>query len=187
MKALKTRVALLVSIVAVILGCHVINLLTGGTLNANFGLLPRHFSGLWGIFCAPWLHGDWSHLWSNLPVLLLLSVLIMWESVETYFKVSIFIILLGGLLVWLFGRTAYHIGASGWIFGLWAWLITRSYFEHNLKNFVLSAFVIFLYGGVIWGFLPQTGVSVEGHIAGALSGIIAAASIKPKSALNKKR
>jgi len=50
----------------------------------------------------------------------------------------------------------------------------HAYFEHNLKSFLISAAIIFLYGGVAWGLLPKTGISVESHIAGALSGILAA-------------
>ena len=174
MKTWQKQIAILAGIALVILAGYFINLLTGGWLNAVFALKPRQLSGLWGIIFSPWLHADWAHLCSNLPILLLFSCLVMWDSLLTFVKVSLFIILFGGLLVWIFGRNAYHIGASGWIFGLWAWLIMHAYFEHNLKSFLISAAIIFLYGGVAWGLLPKTGISVESHIAGALSGILAA-------------
>jgi Uncharacterized membrane protein (homolog of Drosophila rhomboid) len=183
----KKQLAILMGIAAIIIGCHLINMVTSGALSAYFGLKPRQLSGLWGILFAPCLHGSWAHLWANLPVLLLFSALIMWDSTETFIKVSVFIIFFNGLLVWIFGRNANHIGASGWIFGLWAWLIVRSYFQHNLKNFLISALVIFLYGGIAWGLLPKTGISVEGHIAGAVCGIMAAYISAKKGTLHSKK
>lgn len=172
MKTWQKKVLILASITLIIVVCHLINIVSSNALSSSFGIIPRRIDRLLGILCSPWLHADWGHLWANLPILLILSALILWESIENYIKVSLFIILCAGLLLWLFGRPSNHIGASVYIFGLWSYLISRSYFQHNLKNFIISALVLFLYGGIVWGFLPKEGISFEGHISGAISGIL---------------
>ncbi|MEY0452487.1 rhomboid family intramembrane serine protease [Proteus terrae] len=83
----------------------------------QWGIIPRTGEGLIGIFIAPFIHGSWSHLFSNLLPLLILSFLSMTQSLREYVLSSIFIIIVSGLLVWIFGRSAVHVGASGWIFG----------------------------------------------------------------------
>lgn len=72
--------------------------------------------------------------------------------------------------MWLFGRDSMHVGASGWVFGLWAWLMMLGFFQRKIINILIALFVLLYYGGLWWGMLPQTGVSVESHIAGALIG-----------------
>lgn len=109
-----------------LMAVQLLTTLTGGGLTA-LGIEPRTVNGLFGIFLAPFIHSSWGHLFSNLPPLLILSVLLMIPSVKHYIKASLFIIIVGGLLVWLFGRTAVHVGASGWIFGLWALLIYQDF------------------------------------------------------------
>ena len=66
------------------------------------------------------------------------------------------------------------IGASGWVFGLWAYILSLAWFQHSWGNLITAAVVALLYGGLVFGFLPRQGVSFEGHIAGAFAGFIAA-------------
>ena len=169
--AIKGRLSILVVLTVLLLLVQIVNSFTNYSLNSWGGIYPRHTSGLIGIIVAPFLHGSWSHLFSNLLPLLILSVLAMINSVQEYLKASLFIMIMGGILVWLFGRSALHVGASGWIFGLWAWLLLRAIFQHNLTNLLIATGVFILYGGLWLGFLPKTGVSFEGHIAGAFSGV----------------
>ncbi|AWC95189.1 TPA: rhomboid family intramembrane serine protease [Morganella morganii subsp. morganii] len=146
--------------------------LTGGGLTA-LGIEPRTVNGLFGIFLAPFIHSSWGHLFSNLPPLLILSVLLMIPSVKHYIKASLFIIIVGGLLVWLFGRTAVHVGASGWIFGLWALLIYQGIFRRKPLDIIIGIVVLIYYGGMISGLFPgQQFVSVESHLSGAAAGVL---------------
>jgi len=88
---------------------------------------------------------------------------------------SIFIILVGGFLVWLFGRDATHIGASGWVFGLWGLSIAVGWFDRRFINILVSLGVLLVYGGMIYGVLPSDPrVSFESHLFGALSGVACA-------------
>lgn len=166
----KKRLIIFVAFLVVMVLIQLINSLAQYTLN-NFGLLPRTFIGLRGIIFAPFLHGSWSHLFSNLIVLLVLGVLAMLNNAKDFLKASIFVIIGEGALVWIFGRSYLHVGASGWIFGLWSWLLARAIFQRNFLNIIISITVFFFYGGLWFGFLPKEGVSFESHIAGAICGI----------------
>ncbi len=180
-KCLSILVFIAISMIVI----QIINMISGGKLGLSFGLWPRHISGLSGIVFAPWLHGNWAHVFANLPVLLILSALVMWDSIARYIKTSLFIILGGGVLVWLFGRNSIHIGASGWLFGLWAYLLIRAFFQHSLRNLIIGMGVLFFYGSLWWGLLPKDGVSVESHLAGAFCGVLMAYFDQKKTTIYK--
>lgn len=172
---IQQQLFILAAVAFMMIGAQLVNAMTGGQIARDWGLWPRHISGLPGIALAPWLHGSWRHLWSNLPVLLIFSGFAMWGSPSRYIKTSAFIILGSGLLVWLFGRNSIHVGASGWLFGLWAWLIARAIFQRNMTNIIIAVVMLILYGGLWWGLLPTSqAISVESHLAGALCGVAAA-------------
>ncbi|EPF5869717.1 rhomboid family intramembrane serine protease [Morganella morganii] len=155
-----------------LIAVQLLTTLTGGGLTA-LGIEPRTVNGLFGIFFAPFIHSSWGHLFSNLPPLVILSVLLMIPSVKHYIKASLFIIIVGGLLVWLFGRTAVHVGASGWIFGLWALLIYQGIFRCKPLDIIIGIVVLIYYGGMISGLFPgQQFVSVESHLSGAVAGVL---------------
>jgi membrane associated rhomboid family serine protease len=153
---------------------HVIDLLLGGFLK-SFGIQPRELDSLYGIFTAPWLHGDFGHLGGNLVLLVIFGALCLLNGVRYFCLASLLIITIGGALLWLFGRDANHIGASGWIFGLWSLTIALAWFDRSIRNIAISLGVVFFYGGLAFGVLPmQAHISFEGHFFGALAGVVAA-------------
>lgn len=175
MKAwLLPRLQLLVGIAAVMLVVQLGNSLSGQALNA-WGVLPRHLGSLPGILFAPWLHGSWLHLLGNLGGLLVLGWLLLLGRKRDFLEASAFIILGSGLLVWLLARPGLHIGASGWLFGLWALLLARAWFRRSWLDLLVALLVLFLLGGWVFGLLPRRGVSFEYHLAGALCGVLYAA------------
>jgi len=173
------RLWLLAGIAAVMILLQLVNSLSGQALN-GWGLLPRHLGGLPGVLLAPWLHGGWAHLASNLPGLLVLGWLAMLGGIRSFLAASAFIIVGSGLLVWLFGRPTLHVGASGWLFGLWAMLIMQGWYLRSGLNLLVAALVLFYYGGWIIGLLPRSGVSFEYHLAGMLCGGFYAALARPR-------
>lgn len=167
-----------IKIVALICGLmvavHMMNVITGGYFR-TLGVQPRDISSLYSIILYPWIHGDINHLLSNLSIMAILSFLCLLQGPRYFIRASAIIIILSGALLWLFGRGSIHIGASGWIFGLWSLTIALAWFERSPMNIIIGIGVIFFYGGLIFGLLPTSApVSVEGHIFGALSGIFAA-------------
>jgi len=168
-------------VAATMIGVHVVNLFTGGYLS-TFGIEPREIGSAYTIATAPWLHADIGHLGSNLAAFVVLGSLVLLQGLRYFVKASALIILLGGALVWLFARDATHIGASGWIFGLWSLVIALAWFDQSPRNIAIALAVVFLYGGMVFGVLPTQGyVSFESHLFGAIAGVFAAftLSIKP--------
>jgi membrane associated rhomboid family serine protease len=149
------------------------NAFTGYWL-VSFGIVPRSLEGLRGIVLAPLIHGSFAHLLGNLVPFAALSWLVATEGVRRYAWVVALIVLLGGSLVWVFGRASLHVGASGLIFGLWTYLLARAWYQRSLASLLLAIIALAGYSGLIYGFLPAAGVSFESHIAGAVAGICVA-------------
>lgn len=153
---------------------QVVNMALNYQLN-RYGIQPRQLHSLWAIITAPFLHASWLHVLNNILGLCIFSALYLVHSLSRYIKSSLFIILLTGLLVWLFGRNAIHVGASGWVFGLWSLCIATACFERRLRNIIIACLVIIFYSGFIYGVLPgKAGVSFESHLFGAIAGILCA-------------
>jgi membrane associated rhomboid family serine protease len=165
---------------AAMIGIHIVNLFTGGYLN-SFGIEPREIGSAYTIATAPWLHADFGHLGSNLAAFVVLGSLVLLQGLRYFVKASALIIVLGGVLVWLLGRPGDHIGASGWIFGLWSLVIALAWFDRSPRNIAIALAVVFFYGGMIFGVLPTQGyISFESHLFGAIAGIFAAFTLSKK-------
>ena len=139
---------------------------------ASFGITPRTLRGLIGIPAAPFLHANLAHLVSNTVPLTVLLVLLAGSRGQTW-RIVASIVFLGGALLWLFGRPANHIGASGLIYGLIAYLLVSGVREGRIVPMIISVVVGVLYGGTLAsGVLPSWGShsSWEGHLFGAIAG-----------------
>lgn len=137
----------------------------------SFGLIPRSFKGLVGIVTLPFLHADWTHIMSN-SVPLVVLLLLLAGSRANSIDIVVLISLLAGIGLWIFGRTAIHIGASVLVFGLVGFLVCAGFFEKRLLSALIAIGVAVVYGSTLmYGVLPtQSGVSWEGHLIGAISG-----------------
>jgi len=137
----------------------------------NLGLVPRTFRGLLGIVAMPFLHGDFKHLLGN-TIPLAVTMLLLAGSRANSGAIVALIALFCGIGLWLFGRTALHIGASGVVFGLIAFHVFAGFFEKRLQSVVISLVVGLLYAStLLQGVVPfQRGVSWEGHLIGAIAG-----------------
>lgn len=166
-----SRAFLLIAIIWIV---HFVNIFLQMSLN-RYGILPRSLEGLRGILFAPFLHGDLLHLVSNTLPLFFLSLALFHFFRRSALPVIILAILLGGLLVWLFGRTAMHVGASGLIYSLAGFLMAIGIFRRNFQTILISTLIFLLYGGIIWGVFPtEPWVSWEAHLFGFLVGILLA-------------
>lgn len=155
----------------------------------RWGIIPRHLDGIWGILFSPFLHANLSHLLSNfLPVMLLLALLLATQP--NAWSTVLQIVLLGGLLLWIYGRPAVHVGASGLIYGLIAYLMAAGFRQGRFGPALAALLVGFLYGGTLLsGVLPTVGphVSWDGHltsaIAGALLGYFSTSNADPSNSI----
>jgi len=138
----------------------------------SIGIAPQKIVGLWGIILSPFAHGNISHIVSNSFSFLVLSTALFYFYRLIAYRVFFLNWLISGVLLWLGGRESIHIGASGIIYGLAFFLFFSGVFRRDKQLSALSLIVVFLYGSMIWGMLPQnTNISWEGHLYGALSGL----------------
>lgn len=160
--------------VAVIWFVHLIGLLLREDAG-DYGVISRTVYGLKGIITAPLVHGSWTHLISNTIPLLVLMAMTFFFYRKVAARAFWIIYFLTGIFVWLFARQVSHIGASGVVYGLVAFLFWNGIFRRSARSILLSLAVLLFYSGMFAGVLPdQEGVSWESHLLGSISGVIAA-------------
>jgi membrane associated rhomboid family serine protease len=168
------NVRLVVALLALLWAIEGLNTLTGHAFNA-FGIYPRRLESLPGILLWPFLHGHLHHLLMNTMPFLILGSLVALRGPWVFVKTSVLILLLSGTCVWLFGRSAFHIGASGLVFGYFGFLVAVGLYERRIVSLAIASVTLFYYGGMIFGVLPVNSfVSWEGHLFGLVAGIVAA-------------
>jgi len=175
--------ATIVSFVALLYIIELVDQLTGHSLDRN-GIRPLETDGLKGILFAPLLHADWGHLLANTVPALVLGFLVTLAGVARFVWATAIIWIVGGVGTWLIGGLGgcqlptNHIGASGLIFGWLAFLLVFGWLTRHIWQIVTSLVVLFIYGGVLWGAVPVLdrcgGVSWQGHLCGAIAGVLAA-------------
>lgn len=178
--------ATIVSFVVLLYVIELVDSLTGHRLDEN-GIRPLETDGLWGIVFSPLLHADWQHLLANTGPALVLGFLMTLAGLSRFIYATAIVWILGGLGTWLIGNLGTHcpyvgvrcevnhIGASGLIFGWLAFLIVFGFFTRKAWEIVVGVIVLFVYGGILLGVLPGTsGVSWQGHLCGAVAGVVAA-------------
>ena len=138
------------------------------------GIHPRRVDGLDGILWAPLLHAGFGHIIGNSVPFLVLGGLVALRGLRPWLTVTLTVVVVGGAATWLFARTGNHIGASGVVFGYLGYLVGAAFFERSFKAVALALVAGFFYWGLVFGLLPSGDVSWEGHLFGALAGVVAA-------------
>ncbi|MDX2442576.1 MAG: rhomboid family intramembrane serine protease [Bacteroidales bacterium] len=142
---------------------------------SRYGIFPRKLSGLKGIVFSPLIHADIKHLFNNSIPLLVLTAAIFYFYSSLAFRIFFLTWLMGGIWVWFGGREAYHIGASGLIYGFAAFLFVSGVIRNYIPLLAISMLVVFLYGSLIWGIFPiKPQISYESHMLGAIAGVVLA-------------
>jgi len=174
-RPLQKQIVEILCFIAVLVVIHAVNVLFGMWFT-QYGVIPRSIVGLRGILFSPLLHGNWEHLLANIVPLGVMLGLLAFSRGRSLWPITATLWVASGVGVWLVGRPgSIQVGASGLIYGLAAFLVTTAWIQHNLKSALAALAVIFLYGGIVWGVLPpRPGVSWEGHLVGAVAGILIA-------------
>ncbi len=168
---------------AFVMGCalaalwvlELVDQITGRALD-TLGITPREIGELPQIYTAPWLHHDWGHLIGNSVPFFLLGVVILLSSLRRWLVSTFASVTSSGAFVWLFSppRTV-TLGVSGLVFGWLTYLLTRGIFSREPRQILLAVIVFVFYGGILWGVLPTSAyVSWQGHLGGAVGGVLAA-------------
>ena len=154
---------------------EIVDTLAAHRLDA-YGVQPREGEGLLGIAFAPLLHAGFDHLAANTLLVAVLGFLVLFSGIARGLVVTLTIWVVAGFGVWLVapaGTT--HLGASGLVFGWLVYLMVRGLVSRRAGEVILGMTLFFLYGGVLLGVLPgQPGISWQGHLFGAIGGLLAA-------------
>jgi membrane associated rhomboid family serine protease len=147
---------------------------------SRYGIYPLTLQGLRGILFSPFIHADFTHLFNNSIPLFCLSVALFYFYSEVALRVFIWTFFFTGLLVWIAGRDAWHIGASGLVYGLASFLFFSGIIRRYFRLIALSLLIVFLYGSMVWGLFPGVykNVSWESHMLGFFSGVVLAVLYK---------
>jgi len=138
----------------------------------KYGVYPRTFKGLRGVFTTHFIHSNTSHLFNNSLPLLVLSASLFYFYKKVALKVLVYGGLLTGFITWLIARPSYHIGASGIVYLLFSFVFFSGIIKKHYRLVAMSLITIFLYGSMIWYVFPiKEGMSWEGHLSGFLVGI----------------
>lgn len=140
------------------------------------GIYPLEAEGLHGIITSPFIHSDSEHLFNNSVPLFVLGTAVFFFYSELAIRVTVYSWLLTGLFVWIAGREAWHVGASGLVYSLAAFLFFSGFLRKHFRLIALSLLVVFLYGSMVWGMFPFVDIHVswESHMLGAGAGLILA-------------
>jgi membrane associated rhomboid family serine protease len=146
---------------------------------ADFGVRPRQLAGLPGILLAPLVHGGFAHLFANTLPLLVSGTAMLYLYPRSSLRVLPAVYVGPGIAVWLFGRASSHVGASGLVYGLVAYILVAGVIRRDRRAIAASLLVCFLYGALVWGVLPlEPGVSWETHLAAAAIGVVLALALR---------
>lgn len=139
----------------------------------SWGIFPRRISGLIGIPLAPLIHSGFWHAVANTAPLFFLGALTLAEGKRKFLQTTVNLTLVSGALVWLFARNAYHVGASGLVFGYFGVLLARAAIDRSMASVAIGFVTVTAYGGLIWGVLPlRSYVSFESHLFGLIAGFL---------------
>jgi membrane associated rhomboid family serine protease len=176
--ASRARRGLLVvgSFVLLLYVVEIINTVLLHSLNRTFGLRPRTLDGLLDILTFPLLHANLAHLMSNTLPLIIFGFLVFLAGMRVFITALASSWLGSGVVVWLIGGFKVTVGASGLVFGLFAFLLVRGFVNRNWWQIVLSVVLFMAYGGILFGILPTVAsfVSWQAHLGGAIGGVVAA-------------
>ena len=137
------HIRLVLAVFVLFSAIEVINLFTGRMLS-QLGTIPRYVPGLKGIILGPFVHGSLQHFFSNILPLCIFSYLLLQYGLKRYLQVTLWIMLITGLLVWLFARPATHIGVSGVIYGYFGYLVLAGFLSGKFKLIIISVLCVFM-------------------------------------------
>jgi membrane associated rhomboid family serine protease len=148
----------------------------------RFGLKPRQVDGLWGVLTQPFLHGSYSHLFSNTVPLVGVGWVLLLSGVRVWLFVTAFVVIVGGLATWLVAPSGVIVGASALVFGWMGYLLARAYFSRRLKWIVTAVALLIFFGTLLGNLLPTVDahVSWQSHLCGFLAGVLGGWLLHPR-------
>lgn len=167
-------IKLMFGFIAVVWAVFLFDRLVGLDL-VRFGLRPREGIGLLGLLTTPLLHGNLGHISSNSLPLFVGGVAMLFLYPNSALRALPVIYVGSAALAWTFARPSLHIGASGLVYGMLAFVFVSGILRRDMRSVGVSLMIWFFYGSMVWGVLPvQQGMSWELHASGMIIGVIMA-------------
>jgi membrane associated rhomboid family serine protease len=172
------------SFVVLLFAIELVNMLTLHALNGIFGLRPRSADGILDIFTFPLFHANLNHVLSNALPLIIFGFLVFMSGLRVFLTAVACSWLGSGAAVWLLGGGGITVGASGLVFGLFAFLLVRGFFNRNWWQILLSVVLFMAYGSILFGLIPSMAgyISWQAHLGGAAGGVLAAVVLRARNA-----
>jgi membrane associated rhomboid family serine protease len=172
-------------LVAVMWVSEIVDSVAGNSLD-QYGIEPRDADGLIGIFTAPFLHLGFGHLISNTIPLVTMGLAIAFAGAMRVIAVTTVVAAVSGVGIWITApENSVTIGASGVVFGYATYLVSRGAFTRRLVDLGVGLVVIVFWGGaLLGGLLPEQGISWQGHLFGAIGGVVAARMVGSQGRLD---
>jgi membrane associated rhomboid family serine protease len=164
----------------------------------RYGVYPQSLRGLKGILFSPFIHGDFKHLINNSYPILILGGMLFFFYKKIAKQLFLWLFFIAGFWLWIIGGIGNeglrpHIGASGVIYALAAFLLVSGIIRKNPRLSAVSMVIIFLYGSMIWGVFSfeilggrPTDISWQGHLSGFVAGILVAIFYRNEGPKRKK-
>jgi membrane associated rhomboid family serine protease len=177
-RLVRTALIILAALVAAMWVTEVVDVALDHRLD-RYGIEPRDPDGLDGVAFAPFLHVGFGHLLANTIPFVAMGSVIALEGPKRLVLVTVLVALISGLGTWLVAAEgSIHVGASGIVFGYATYLIARGVFNRSGTELAIGAVVVLVWGAALLGGLqPQRGISWQGHLFGAIGGVIVASML----------
>ncbi|RAM37118.1 rhomboid family intramembrane serine protease [Arthrobacter globiformis] len=171
------------SFVALLFAIELLNTVLLHSLNGVFGLRPRSADGILDVFTFPLLHANLNHVLSNALPLIIFGFLVFLSGLRVFLTAVACSWLGSGLAVWLIGAGGVTVGSSGLVFGLFAFLLVRGFFNRSWWQIILSVVLFLTYGSILIGIIPNIAgyVSWQAHLGGAAGGVLAAVVLRARA------
>jgi membrane associated rhomboid family serine protease len=142
----------------------------------QYGIQPHEADGLIGVATAPFLHAGFGHLIGNTVPFVVMGVLIALSGAARVLAVTVIVALVSGIGTWVIApEHTNHIGASGVVFGFATYLMARGWYNRSMIEIAVGVLIAAVFGvSLLGGLAPQQGISWQGHLFGAIGGVVAA-------------
>lgn len=164
----------MVAFIAVLWIVQIANWADHYQLSFQYGIRPRDPGSLPEIFSAPFLHFSWAHIEGNSGPLFIFGFLAAYRGVKKFLGVTLIVAITSGLGAWIFeGAHTVGAGASGMVFGYFAYIIVRGIFDRHPIDLLIGLVMALCFAYQFTVLLPQHGIGWQDHIGGVVGGVLA--------------
>ncbi|MGK5733774.1 rhomboid family intramembrane serine protease [Streptomyces sp. URMC 124] len=162
--------------VALLWAVQLVNWSSDYALSRDYGIAPGDIGRLPDIFAASFLHWNWMHIEANSGPLFVFGFLAAYRGVARFLGLNVLVAVTCGLAVWVFeDETHRTVGASGLVYGFFAYVVVRGLIDRHLIDTVIGVVMGASYAYLLTLAVPGTpGISWLGHLGGLIGGVAGA-------------